>query len=203
MTHPGHDDPGHSHGPDQGDVRTHYAWSVHHPYNGVETHVAVEVHPHFGFARDWRFVLPSDYEGVVAWGVGEPGGAPIRDRLRGETKGGPTQLLNGPDVVWFGATERISASSRSAYLVFNDPPPHYVSFGEAENPTLPPDSLEGISFGDSHDNLADAHSGHDHGDSAGHDHGEHDHSGHDHEHDHGHDHSGHGHDNPGHPHPGH
>jgi len=183
LTQPDH---GHAHGPDSrpGEPKTHYAWSVHHPYNDVENSVAVEVRPHFGFVRDWRFVLPSDYKGVVKWGVGRPNGSPIEDRLRGQISGGPTQLLNGPDVVWFGATERLSASSRSAYLIFNDPPPHYVSFGEAEGPEDPPKSLEGISFGDSHDRLADAHEGHDH---AGHGHGnsglphaEHDHAGHDH-----------------------
>ncbi len=149
----------------------------------MENHVAVEVRPHSGFVRHWRFVLPSDYEGVVQWGVGEQNGEPIGDRLRGEASGGPTQLLNGPDVVWFGAAERLSASSRSAYLVFNDPPPHYVSFGEAEGPEDPPKTLEGISFGDSHEELANAHNGHSHGehdptgqqghvqDHAGHNHG--------------------------------
>lgn len=190
-------DHGHSHGPGPSDPRTHYAWSVHHPYNGVENHVAVEVRPHFGFVRDWRFVLPSEYEGVVKWGVGKPGGLPIEGELRGVATGGPTQLLNGPDVVWFGATERLSASNRSAYLVFNDPPPHYVSFGEAEGPEDPPQTLEGISFGDSHDQLANAHDGHDHGahdDDHGqdsHDHAGHDHSGHD-------DHAGHDHGPGGH-----
>ncbi len=149
----------------------------------MENHVAVEVRPHFGFVRHWRFVLPSDYEGVVQWGVGEPNGAPIGDRLRGEASGGPTKLLNGPDVVWFGAAERLSASSRSAYLVFNDPPPHYVSFGEAEGPEDPPKTLEGISFGDSHEQLADAHNGHSHDE---HDHADHQGDGHDHAgHDHG------------------
>ena len=163
---------------------THYAWSVHHPYCGVKDHVAVEVRPHFGFVRHWRFVLPTDYDGVVTWGVGGPNGEPIGGQLRGQESGGPTQLLNGPDVVWFGAAERLSASHRAAYLVFNDPPPHYVSFGEADGPGEPPKSLEGISFGDSHDSLANAHDGHDH---AGHDHAGHGHpssegqaAGHDH-----------------------
>ncbi|MFP6679138.1 MAG: hypothetical protein VB824_03150 [Dehalococcoidia bacterium] len=174
MTHPDHEQPAESSGTRPGDPHTHYAWSVHHPYNGLENHVAVEVRPHFGFARDWRFVLPSEYKGVVAWGVGPPGGGQLGDKLRGEVNGGPTQLLDGPEVIWFGATERISASSRSAYLIFNDPPPHYVSFGEAQDPSSPPTTLEGISFGDSHDHLADAHKGHSHGEH-GHDHADHDH----------------------------
>lgn len=162
--------------PDSGEPQTHYAWNVHHPYGGVEDHVAVEVRPHFGFVRHWRFVLPSDYDGVVAWGVGPPHGEPIGEQLRDAASGGPVQLMNGPEVVWFGAAERLSASNRAAYLVFHDPPPHYVSFGEAEGPGEPPNKLEGISFGDSHEQLAHAHDEHDHAGQS------HDHSGHDHDH---------------------
>ena len=103
MTQPDH---GHENSPGTGEPRTHYGWTVHHPYNGVENHVAVEVRPHFGFVRRWRFVLQGGYGGVVEWGVGEPNDAPISDRIRGEGSGGPTELLNGPDVVWFGAAER-------------------------------------------------------------------------------------------------
>lgn len=110
----------------------------------------------------------------MTWGVGAPNGEPIEDQLRDEASGGPTQLMNGPEVVWFGAAERLSASNRAAYLVFHDPPPHYVSFGEAEGPGEPPQTLEGISFGDSHDQLAHAHDQHDH---AGHSH-DHDHADH-------------------------
>lgn len=181
MTHDAH---GHDHGPGPGEPQTHYAWNVHHPYGGVDDHIAVEVRPHFGFARHWRFVLPSDYEGVVVWGVGKPNGGPIDEGLRGETRGGPLQLVDGPEVEWFGAEDRLSASNRAAYLVFHEPPPHYISFGEAEGPGEPPGTLEGISFGDSHDHLASTHDGHDH---AGHDHGHagHDHAGADHDHEDG------------------
>ena len=121
----------------------------------------------------------------MAWGVGPPNGEPIADELRDEASGGPTQLMNGPEVVWFGAAERLSASNRAAYLVFHDPPPHYVTFGEAEGPGEPPKTLEGISFGDSHAQLADAHDQHDH---AGHS-PDHQQPGQDHA---GHDHAGHG-----------
>ncbi|MDA1258594.1 MAG: hypothetical protein O3C10_12250 [Chloroflexi bacterium] len=115
--------------------------------------------------------------------MGRPNGSPIEDKLRGESRGGPSQLLDGPEVVWFGAAERLSASNRSAYLVFHDPPPHYVSFGEAEGPGDPPGTLEGVSFGESHDHLANAHDGHDHvGDGSGHDNAGHGHADHDHEH---------------------
>jgi len=65
-------------------------------------------------------------------------------------------MVNGPLVVWFGGHESLS-TKRSAYLVFDGEPPHYVAFGHAETVGGPPGNLEGISFGDDHPTHPNAH----------------------------------------------
>ena len=171
MTHPhpgsgeGHDhghgpETGHSHAPPQGTV---YNWRIHHPYGPDGDEVAVEVAPLSGLLPKWRFVLPGDYEGVTRWGTGPSNGGEVSTDVRGPVQGGPVQLVNGPVVIWFGGLDPLS-SRKSAYMVFKGDPPHYVAFGQAEEPEGPPGALEGVSFGDHpmHPGSNDPHAGHSH-----------------------------------------
>jgi hypothetical protein len=196
----------HRPGPSSESEDTQYNWRIHHPFEGVENRVAVEVAPWKGLLPRWRFVVPGDFKGPTKWGVGPVGSGEIDENVKRPAKDGPIQMVNGPLVVWFGGHESLS-TTQSAYLVFEGEPPHYVAFGQAEAVAGPPDQLEGISFGDhpTHPgaNQNPAH-GHDQSipallpDSlafdphAGHDHAAQDHSGHDHDHSHD-DHSGHQH----------
>jgi hypothetical protein len=192
----------HRPGPSSQSDDTQYNWKIHHPFEGVEDRVAVEVAPWKGLLPRWRFVVPGDYKGTSKWGVGPAGSGEIDENVKRPAKDGPIQMVNGPLVVWFGGHESLS-TNQSAYLVFEGEPPHYVAFGQAESVGGPPDQLEGISFGDhpSHPGLGqDPSHGHEQSipaplpDSlafdphAGHDHAAHDHSDHD-----DHDHSGHQH----------
>lgn len=199
----------HRPGPASESDDTQFNWRIHHPFEGVEDRVAVEVGPWKGLLPRWRFVVPGDFDGPTRWGVGPAGTGEINEDVKRPAKDGPIQMVNGPLVVWFGGHESLS-TSQSAYLVFEGQPPHYVAFGFADAVGGPPGNLEGISFGDDHPTHPNAyiddshghtdappppppgfdpHAGHDH---SGHDHShdEHDHSGHDHA---GHDHSGHQH----------
>jgi hypothetical protein len=192
---------------------TQYNWKIHHPFEGVEDRVAVEVAPWRGLLPRWRFVVPGDYKGPTKWGIGPAGSGEIDEDVKRPAKDGPIQMVNGPLVVWFGGHESLS-TKQSAYLVFDGEPPHYVAFGQAQAVAGPPDQLEGISFGD-HPTHPGGHidetHGHEGGDQyiptpappaqapafdphAGHDHSHdgHDHAGHDHGHD-DHDHTGHNH----------
>jgi hypothetical protein len=92
-------------------------------------------------------VVPGSFQGIVEWGTGAPGGGPVDREVRNKAAGGPVRLTQGPEVIWFGGLEPLS-SRTSAYLVFAGEPPHYVAFGQAEEPDGPPGALEGISFGD-------------------------------------------------------
>ena len=67
----------------------------------------------------------------------KPSGAPLRH--------GPVQLTDGPEVEWLGGHNPLS-SSLSAYIVIDGDPPHYLAFGQADEPEAPPSSLEGIYF---------------------------------------------------------
>ena len=58
---------------------------------------------------------------------------------------GPVQLVDGPEVEWMGGHNPLSATL-SAYIVIDGDPPHYLAFGQAEEPDAPPGSLEGIYF---------------------------------------------------------
>ena len=71
----------------------------------------------------------------------------MESSVRNPVEGGPVQLVNGPEVLWMGGLDALS-SKKSAYLVFKGDPPHYVAFGQAEEPDGPPGALEGVSFGD-------------------------------------------------------
>ena len=138
---------GHSHeSPSLSDPRTMYVWRVHHPVDGVEDRVAVEVSPRRGLLPRWRFVVPAEWESLLTWGVGEPGGGPINPSVKRPVEGGPVNLVNGPRVWWFGGHETLS-SRLSAYLMFEGEPPHYLAFGQADEPDGPPTRLEGITFG--------------------------------------------------------
>ncbi|MEX0762999.1 MAG: hypothetical protein WD208_06960 [Dehalococcoidia bacterium] len=143
-----------------GDPPTAYNWKIHHPFDGVPERVAVEVSPWRGLLPRWRFVLPADFQGAKLWGVGPPGGGPVQTDVKREAQGGPVTLIDGPTVVWFGGHESLSPKL-SAYLVFEGEPPHYLAFGQAEDPGAPPKRLEGISFGQSHPDHP--HDSHDHG----------------------------------------
>ncbi len=141
--HEGHD---HQHALDS-DPNTEYNWRIHHPFGEAGDEVAVEVAPRSGLLPRWRFVTPGSYTDITRWGVGAPNGGPVETNVRGPVEGGPVRLINGPEVRWMGSVEALS-SSKSAYLVFKGEPPHYVAFGQAEDPDGPPGPLEGLSFGD-------------------------------------------------------
>jgi hypothetical protein len=135
---------GHSHSPAPGTV---YNWRIHHPFGEQGDEVAVEVGPQSGLLPRWRFVLPGDYKGVTRWGTGPANGGPVDADVRSPAQGGPVRLVNGPEVIWLGGLDPLSPR-KSAYVVFRGDPPHYVAFGQAEEPEGPPGALEGISFGD-------------------------------------------------------
>ncbi|MCH8910063.1 MAG: hypothetical protein IH867_04915 [Chloroflexi bacterium] len=180
----------HRPGPSPQSDGTQYNWRIHHPFEGVEDRVAVEVAPWKGLLPRWRFVVPGDFKGVARWGIGPAGTGEIDEDVKRPAKEGPIQMVNGPIVVWFGGHESLS-TKQSAYLVFEGEAPHYVAFGQAENVGGPPGNLEGISFGDDHpvhpgDPTLDPAHNHEHGppeaahDHARPDHAEHDHAGHSH-----------------------
>lgn len=148
--HARHEPAGHTHAAgDMGGPPTKYEWKVYHPFEGVADRAAVEVAPKTGLLSRWRFVVPDDYPSVKSWGVGPPGGGPISVDVKRAVKSGPTRLVNGPSVVWFGGHDVLS-SQLSAYLVFEGAPPHYMAFGQAEEPGGPPHGLEGITFSAHH-----------------------------------------------------
>ncbi len=101
--------------------------------------------PWRGLLSRWRFVLPSDYNGVVEWGITKPGEHVVQKGVLRPVEYGPTQLVNGPEVVWFGGHKPLS-QTLAAIIVFKHPAPHYLAFGIADQPGGPPLSLEGISF---------------------------------------------------------
>ncbi len=153
-SHPeGHGAGVHVHSPDHrhenpGETPTEYNWRIHHPYEGVENRVAVEIAPWRGLLPRWRFVVPGEFEGVLQWGTGDPGcEGDIDTEGRNRVGGGPVTLTDGPTVVWFGGLEPLS-SRRSAYMVFEGDPPHFLAFGQAEDADGPPGELEGITFSD-------------------------------------------------------
>lgn len=160
----GHEHEGHSHDGEHShdhepDPNTEYTWRIHHPYGDDDDEVAVEVAPKSGLLPRWRFVTPGDYTGVTRWGVGAPNGAAVDTSVRNPVEGGPVRLVNGPEVLWMGGIDALS-SKKSAYLVFKGEPPHYVAFGQAEEPDGPPGALEGVSFGEHADHPSDdAHFG--------------------------------------------
>ncbi len=163
--HHSHEHTPHS-GHGAGEPPSAYGWRVYHPYGDSPDLAAVEVSPKRGLLPRWRFVIPHDYTAVRSWGVGPPGGGPIDEAVTRPVKSGPTRLVNGPAVVWFGGHEALS-SRLSAYMVFDGPPPHYLAFGQADVPGGPPLRLEGISFGvhqppHSHDRDGGEASGHSH-----------------------------------------
>lgn len=142
-------DAGHDHvheTPSQDPPPSTYVWRIHHPIDGVEDRVAVEVAPHRGLLPRWRFVVPAEWDGVVTWGVGRPGGGPVNPSVKRPVEEGPVDLVNGPRVYWFGGHDTLS-SKLSAYLVFEGDPPNYLAFGQADDPGGPPNRLEGITFG--------------------------------------------------------
>jgi hypothetical protein len=142
----GEDAHDHSHA-NESDPDTEYTWRIHHPFGGDADEIAVEVAPKSGLLPRWRFVTPGGYIGVTRWGIGAPNGGPIEPAVRSPVEGGPVQLVNGPEVQWMGGLDPLS-STKSAYLVFRGDPPHYVAFGQADEPDGPPGALEGVSFGD-------------------------------------------------------
>ena len=141
--HEGHD---HGHAP-EADPNTQYVWRIHHPFGPDGDEVAIEVAPRSGLLPRWRFVAPGSFTGVTRWGTGDPNGGEIDENVSNAVHGGPVNLVNGPEVIWMGGIDALS-SRKSAYLVFKGDPPHYVAFGQAEEPDGPPGALEGVSFGD-------------------------------------------------------
>ena len=124
-----------------------FNWGVNHSADG--TNVTVFVSPWQGLLPRWRFVLPAEYDGVLSWGVSTedagPHPEPIEEpRGKIESKGTVT-MVNGPTVVWFGGLEPLSTRKR-AVLKIQAPLPHYIMFGQAPEPTAPPQKLEGITF---------------------------------------------------------
>lgn len=150
--HSGHDHPNppHQHTHAASSVGTNpnsrFRWNVHHPFDGIEDRVAVEVAPWSGLLPRWRFVVPADFKRVVRWGIGPAGGedlgpAAIRRSVHEEN----VQLHDGPMVDWMGAHNPLSAKL-SAFLVFEGEPPHFLAFGQADEMDGPPTNLEGIYF---------------------------------------------------------
>ncbi|HJP27674.1 MAG TPA: hypothetical protein QF694_02565 [Dehalococcoidia bacterium] len=160
----GHDHAADTHrpGPPSESEDTQFNWRIHHPFEGVEDRVAVEVGPWKGLLPRWRFVLPADFDSPQRWGVGPAGTGEINEDVRLPAKDGPIQMVNGPLVVWFGGHESLT-TKQSAYLVLEGQPPHYIAFGQADNVGGPPDNLEGISFGDDHPTHPDAYIDQSHG----------------------------------------
>ena len=127
---------------------TRFDWRIRHPFGEIEDQVCVEVKPKRGLFARWRFVIPATYTGVVQWGTMKPGFESVSPIPTEEAVGGgPETLVNGPTVRWMGATEPLSANL-AACLVFSGVPPHYVMFGQSDQPNGPPGSLEGITFGE-------------------------------------------------------
>tara|TARA_B100000700_G_C15051184_1_gene860379 strand:+ start:639 stop:1226 length:588 start_codon:yes stop_codon:yes gene_type:complete len=135
---------------------TQFNWRIHHPFEGVDNRVAVEVSPWRGLLPRWRFVLPGEYKGSHRWGVGAAGTGKINENVKRPAKDGPIQMVNGPLVIWFGGHESLSPE-QSAYLVFEGEAPHYIAFGQADTVGGPPGNLEGISFGNDHPTHPNAH----------------------------------------------
>ena len=101
-----------------------YRWQIHHPFENIHHRAAIEVAPWSGLLPRWRFIIPSDYEGMVRWGVGPPGATEISlEDVRRPVRHGPVQLTNGPEVEWLGGHNPLS-NSLSAYIIIDgDPPP--------------------------------------------------------------------------------
>lgn len=123
-----------------------FNWNVHHPFDGIEDRVAVEVAPWSGLLPRWRFVVPADFKRVVRWGIGTAGGADLGPAATlGRVHQENVQLLNGPMVDWMGGHNPLS-KKLSAFLVFEGDPPHFLAFGQADEIDGPPTNLEGIYF---------------------------------------------------------
>jgi hypothetical protein len=110
--------------------------------------------PWKGLIPKWRFVLPSEYTGLLKWGITTPGTNKIDENVLRPIKNGPVKLVDGPTVIWFGGHKPLS-TTRAGIIVLKQPVPHYVAFGESEEPEGPPNSLEVISF--ENDNLHEHH----------------------------------------------
>ena len=95
----------------------------------------------------WRFVLPSEYNGLIKWGIIIPGTYNVDENVLRPIENGPTQLIDGPNVIWFGGHKPLSINL-AAIIILKVPPPHYIAFGSSENQNDPPKSLEIISFDD-------------------------------------------------------
>ncbi len=146
----------HTHGtPSSEAPGSRFCWQVHHPFENIPGRAAIEVGPWSGLLPRWRFVVPADYEGVVRWGIGPPNGAvadPTQislENVRRPLRHGPVQLTDGPLVEWFGGHNPLSPNL-SAYIVIDGDPPHYLAFGQADEPEGPPTVLEGIYFAAHH-----------------------------------------------------
>ena len=141
----------HTHGtPSYEDPGSRFRWQVHHPFEDIPGRAAIEVGPWSGLLPRWRFVVPADYEGIVRWGIG-PSSVPINgseislENVRRPMRHGPVQLVDGPLVEWFGGHNPLSPT-RSAYIIIDGDPPHYLAFGQADDPEGPPTTLEGVYF---------------------------------------------------------
>ena len=123
-----------------------FKWNVHHPVDGKEDRAAVEVGPWSGLLPRWRFVVPADFKRVVRWGIGPAGTNDFSESdVRRPVGGEDVQLHDGPAVDWMGGHNALS-KKLSAFLVFDGDPPHWMAFGQADEPDGPPTNLEGIYF---------------------------------------------------------
>jgi len=123
-----------------------YNWRIIHPFDNDST-LGVEVMPWKGLIPRWRFVLPSEYNGLIKWGIIIPGTYNVDENVLRPIENGPTQLIDGPNVIWFGGHKPLSINL-AAIIILKVPPPHYIAFGSSENQNDPPKSLEIISFDD-------------------------------------------------------
>ncbi len=141
----------HTHGtPSSEDPGSRFRWQVHHPFENIPGRAAIEVTPWSGLMPRWRFVIPAEYEGMVRWGIGEANGGEVSfDNVRRPLRHGPVQLVDGPLVEWFGGHNPLSPNL-SAYIIIDGDPPHYLAFGQADEPEGPPTTLEGVYFAAHH-----------------------------------------------------
>ena len=57
-----------------------YNWRIIHPFDNDST-LGVEVMPWKGLIPRWRFVLPSEYNGLIKWGIIVPGTYNVDENL--------------------------------------------------------------------------------------------------------------------------
>ena len=118
---------------------TKYVWTTHKSYRSNPRLTAVEVRPRFGEVAYWRIIVPN-LSVVTRWGYGPSGGGAISG-IQHEVIEGGAGTLQGEDITWFGAGDRLTPGT-SAYVVFEGQLPEFIGFGTARDPLGPPEKVE-------------------------------------------------------------